>query len=326
MKFVFVKKQIPRSQATRVSRYKCINWNEYNRSLKLRGSITVWMNPAALNEWYYKGKSQRGAQYHYSAMCIQLCLIIRKVYHLPLRQTEGFVRCLFQSAGIKLKVPDYTIICRRAKGLDVDLGLSRAMKGKTIDIAFDTTGIKVYGEGEWKVRQHGWNKYRTWRKLHLGIDPSTGLIYAEELTLNSSDDSSMVKTLLSQIGNKIKNVLADGSYDTRKALDEINKKGIHPIVPPRKSGRIKRKCPEDDSFFNRNAAIRTIRKYGLKKWKKLSGYHKRSTIETTMFRYKTTFGDKFQSREFERQKTESKIACYILNTMLTIARPITVKN
>ena len=103
------------------------------------------------------------------------------------------------------------------------------------------------------------------------------------------------------------------------------KKEFIPLFPPRKSARIKRKCPEDDSFFIRNQVIRTIRKRGRKKWKKLSRYHKQSTIETTMFRYKTTFGDKFQSREFERQKTESKIACYILNTMLTIARPTSIK-
>ena len=194
----------------------------------------MWMNPAALHEWYHLGKKQRGAQYQYSGMCVQLCLIVRRIYHLPLRQTEGFVGGLFQSAGLKLRVPDYTLICRRTKELDVDLGISKAMKGKTIDIAFDTTGIKVYGELEWKVRQHGWSKYRTWRKLHLGIDPSTGLIHAEELTLNSSDDSLMVKSLLGQIDCKIKNALADGSYDTRKALDEFNKKGIHPIVPPSK--------------------------------------------------------------------------------------------
>ena len=142
-----MKKQKPtRLVVTRGSRYKRINWNEYNRSLELRGSITVWMNPAALHEWYHLGKKQRGAQYQYSGMCVQLCLIVRRIYHLPLRQTEGFVGGLFQSAGLKLRVPDYTLICRRTKELDVDLGISKAMKGKTIDIAFDTTGIKVYGE------------------------------------------------------------------------------------------------------------------------------------------------------------------------------------
>jgi hypothetical protein len=311
--FVFVKKHKTRSLATRDSRSKVINWNEYNRSLKERGSIKVWVNEQAIKHWYYHGKSQKGAQFQYSDMCIQMCAVIRCLYHLPLRQTEGFLTSFFQSALIGLKVPNYSVICRRLKTLVVDLGLTKEQMQKPIDVVFDTTGLKVYGEGEWKVRQHGYSKYRTWRKMHIAMDPETGLIHGEELTLNSCDDSTMVKPLLEQITNPINKALADGSYDTRKALDELHKRGVLPIIPPRKSARIKRRCTQEDSFFLRNDCIRTIRKYGRKKWKKLAGYHQRSKVETTMFRFKTILTEKLKSRTFERQQREVKIGCLILN-------------
>ena len=316
-----------RSRVTKGNRYKIINWNEYNQSLKLRGSVNIWMNTKAIKQWYYQGKTQRGAQYVYSNMCIELCLMLRKIYHLPLRQTEGFVSSLMQSSGLKLSIPDYTILCRRSKTLKIDLGIENKMaKGETINIALDSTGLKVYGEGEWKVRQHGYSKYRTWRKLHIGIDPQTGIIHTQELTLNSNDDSALVETLIDQVESPIDKVLGDGIYDTRKAYDPLHKRNIKRIIPPRKSARITRKCDKDDSFYQRNEAIRYIRKHGKRKWKRKMGYHQRSKVETTMFRYKTTFGYKLQSREFERQKTEAKICCKILNQMIEIGKPIIIKN
>jgi hypothetical protein len=124
VKFVFVKKHTSRSQVTGGNRSKDKNWNEYNRSLKERGSINLWVHQQAIKQWYYQGKKQRGAQFHYSNMCIQMCAVIRMLYHLPLRQTEGFLSSFFQSALIGLQVPNYTVICRRLKTLEVDLGLT----------------------------------------------------------------------------------------------------------------------------------------------------------------------------------------------------------
>jgi hypothetical protein len=328
VKFVFVKKHTrSRSQAAKGRRYKVNNWSEYNRSLKSRGSITVWLNTESLNQWYYIGKTQRGAQYQYSETCIELCFILRKVYRLPLRQTEGFIVSILQLADIELHVPDYTVICRRIKSLKVDLGVeSKLAKGEKIDIALDATGLKVYGEGEWKVRQHGYSKHRTWRKLHIGIDPNTGLIHAQKLTLNSQDDSSLVESLIEQVKSPINKFLGDGIYDTRKAYNALTKRKIQPIIPPRPGARISRNCEKEDAFYQRNDSIRSIRRHGKKRWKKATGYHQRSKVETTMFRYKTTFGDHLQSRDFERQQVETQIGCEILNKFTILGRPVTSKN
>lgn len=323
-----MKKQNPtRLPVTRGNRYKVINWNEYNRSLKLRGSIKIWISEDSLAKWYHEGALKRGAQYVYSDICIELCIMLRKIYHLPLRQTEGLMRSIMQASGTSLKVPDYTVICRRSKNLNIDLGIeNKIRKGETINIALDATGLKVYGEGEWKVRQHGYSKYRTWRKLHIGIDPLTGLIHAQELTFNSEDDSALVEKLIDQVKMPVEHVLGDGIYDTRKAYDPLHQRNIKPIIPPRKSARITRNCDKENSFYLRNEAIRNIRKHGKRKWKRKMGYHQRSKVETTMFRYKTAFGPKLQSREFERQKNETKICCKILNKMMQLGKPIFNKN
>lgn len=321
------KQNSARSRVTKGNTYKVKNWNEYNRALVSRGSLSIWINKKDLEGWYYQGEQQRGGQFEYSDLCIELCVILRKVYHLGLRQTEGFMSSIMEMNGLGLKVPDYTVICRRSKILNLDLGIMDKIKsGEKINIVLDATGLKVYGEGEWKVRQHGYSKHRTWRKLHIGIDPQTGLIHTQELALNSQDDSSLVEKLIEQVISPIEHVIGDGIYDTRKAYDSLKARNIKPLIPPRPSARIKRKCQDTDSFYLRNETLRYIRKHGKRKWKRKSGYHQRSKVETTMFRYKITFGSRLQSREFNRQQVEAKICCKILNKMMDLGKPIFFKN
>jgi hypothetical protein len=209
------KQKKSRPKSAKGERYKVTNWSEYNRSLKKRGSITFWLSEDVCSKWYYEGQSQRGAQQEYSDTCIELCCIVRKVYHLPLRQTEGLLESIIHLAGLELKTPDYSVICRRSKKLAVQLP-GKIKHGAYLDVVFDSTGLKVFGEGEWKVRQHGWGKHRTWRKVHIGADPSTGLIQAAAMSTNSITDATMVKPLLRQIKGKVKKFTGDGGYDKMK--------------------------------------------------------------------------------------------------------------
>jgi hypothetical protein len=59
-------------------------------------------------------------------------------------------------------------------------------------VVVNSTGVKVYGEGEWKTRQHGISRRRTWRKLHLGVDEATGEILAAVVTTNHITDGEML--------------------------------------------------------------------------------------------------------------------------------------
>jgi hypothetical protein len=294
--------------------------------LKNRGSITLWLSEDAVESWKHKGKKQKGGQYKYSDPCIEVCCMIRKVYRLALRQTEGLVTSIIAVMGLKMDVPDYTVICRRSKVLKINsLLVKRCNKGEHLHIVMDSTGLKVYGEGEWKVRQHGYSKHRTWRKIHIAMNPEDGMIEAAEMTTNGVDDAAMVKPVLEKIEEKVKKFGGDGAYDKSKVYDVLEKGKIKPIIPPQKNAKIGRHGNCRGKTKPRDSAIRYIRQHGRKKWKKVHHYHKRSLAETTMFRYKTILGDKLQSRTFDRQCVEALLSCKILNKMTLCGMPLSIK-
>ena len=303
--------------------YRVRNWADYEAGLQQRGSLTVWFTPQAVEAWYYQGPRQRGAQYTFSEVAIQTALILRLLYHLPLRQTEGFVASILALMGLAIRVPDHTTLSRRQAGLTVDWPLQP--KDQPRHLVVDATGLKVYGEGEWKVRQHGWNKRRTWRKLHLGVDEATGEIVAQTLTTNSQDDAGQVEPLLDQIEAPIEALGGDGAYDKRKVFKALaaSEQGppIHPIIPPRKDAKIEQHGNTNAEPLPRDETIRTIRKRGRRTWKKTSGYHRRSIAETQIGRYKQILGDTLHARTLTNQQTETRVGCAILNRLLHLAKP-----
>ena len=210
--------------------YRVRNWPAYDAGLKQRGSLTVWCGSDLAQTWYYQGPNQRGAQYTFSDVAIQTVLTLRLVYHLPLRQTEGFVASIWALMGLNLLVPDHSTLSRRQAGLAVARPPQRGRE--PIHLVVDSTGLKVYGEGEWKVRQHGWNKRRTWRKLHLGVNEATGEIIAQTLTPASQDDASQVEPLLGQVQAPVKALGGDGAYDKRKVFDRLAAPEQEPPIQP----------------------------------------------------------------------------------------------
>lgn len=303
--------------------FKVKNWQAYNLGLKQRGNITLWLSDSAIKGWLETSHDKRrGRPQRYSDLAITTCLTIRKVFHLGLRQCEGFISGLFSMLRINLAVPDYTLLCRRAARLSISLSPLLDKANGPIDIVVDSTGLKVYGEGEWKVRKHGAGKHRTWMKLHLGIDASSQQIKVCELTTNAVDDGSAVKDLLADLGTDIRSFTGDGAYDKAK-VREILPAGVKQIIPPQHNA-VKSKGTK--SYLTcRDEAITNISEVGRKQWKIDIGYHKRSLVETTMFRYKTIIGTGLQSRTLENQKAEAKISCSIINLMLQLAKPISIK-
>lgn len=302
-------------------RYKIRNWSQYNEGLKGRGSLFLWVQSDIADQWKHKGKNQRGGQKQYSDIAIELCLVICKVYKLPFRQTEGFLISLMKTAGFHLSVPDYTTMSRRSNGLKV--GLSASKSGTVTDIVVDSTGLKVYGEGEWKVRKYGAGKHRTWMKLHIAADATSQQIEAVTLTTNSVDDATEVEALLGQIQTPVRSFKGDGAYDKVKVRTTLHNRKIKQIIPPQHNAVTDRKGRE--YLRDRDKTIKAINTVGREKWKKKSGYHQRSKAETAMFRYKTIIGNGLSTRKFEHQVTEVKIACKILNLTLQAAKPISFK-
>lgn len=172
---------------------------------------------------------------------------------------------------------------------------------------------------------HGWSKHRTWQKLHLAIDSTDKTILANELTTNGVDDAAIVEPLLNQIKNKVKSFSADGAYDKIKVYEILSETNINLVIPPRKGAKIKKHGNKKGKKNPRDRNIRMIRKLGRAEWKRKIKYHRRSLAETTMFRYKTIMGDKLNSRTFDRQQTETKIGCKLLNLMTKNGMPKSIK-
>ena len=309
------KQQEPKSK----DKYKILNWTEYNMSLKDRGRITLWISEDAVKSWEYKGPREQGGKIIYSDLAIETCLTIKQVLHLKLRQAEGFVESLLTIMKIEKSVPDYSTLSRRAGALKIDLKATK--QSGNIDIVVDSTGLKVYGEGEWKVRKYGWSKHRTWRKLHIGINGDTQEIVAEELTENSVSDADVTEDLLNEAGEEIGSFRGYGAYDKKIVRKELRKRNIKEIIPPQENAVES----EDPVFKERNKAIKGIKKLGRKKWKQKVKYHKRSLVEVAMFRYKTIIGDRINARKFDNEKTEVRINCSILNVMTNLGMPISKK-
>lgn len=303
------------------AQYRVKNWAAYNESLVQRGSITFWIDDEVIKTWKPEpeGARQRGGQPQYSDRAIECLLTLRAVYGLTYRETEGFGQSVLDLLGAEVKVPDYSTLCVRSAELTVDLPLTSSSPQH---IVVDSTGLKIYGEGEWKVRQHGPSKRRTWRKLHLSVDEATQQIQAVVLTEAGVDDAEASKQLLEDTPGPIEQVSADGAYDKRKFYDTCQAQEVdHISVPPRRDARIWQHGNCAAPPLPRDENLRRIRRVGRRRWKEESGYHRRSLAETAVFRFKVIFGNTLSSRTLPRQITEARIKCAALNRMAQLGLP-----
>ena len=270
--------------------------------------------------WLYVGEKQRGSQFDYSDQAILMMLTVKEVFHLTNRGVEGFMRSIFQLLKINLPVPDHSTLSKRGKDLKVSLPKKNS---QSLNIVMDSTGLKIYGEGEWKVRMHGASKRRTWRKLHIGANPDDGEIQAVLLTENGVSDDQAVEGLLEQIEQTILDFAADGAYDKRRVYDILNAHSpeVNILIPPRKNARIWQHGNSKTERLKRDQNLRAIRKLGRREWKEQSGYHVRSLAETIMFRLKTIFGNDLSTRLMETQTTQALIRCMALNQMTHLGMP-----
>jgi len=304
------------TEATK-SQYRIRNWREYNEALKQRGSLTFWIDDEVLDGWLNTTQTgKRGASATYSDLAIATMSTMGSVMHLRGRQTEGFMTSLFQLMGVTLPVPDHSTVSRRLGKLSIALPVVEGRGARHVVV--DSTGIKVYGEGEWKVRQHGYSKRRTWRKLHLGVDEATGEILAAVVSTNNVSDDEAFGELMDSVEGEIEAVSADGAYDKRKCYDAIAERGAQAHIPPREDAQY---WEAEGETHARNQVLQRIEAVGRTEWKRESGYHRRSLAETMMFRFKTIFGNTCSRRTFNNQAAELLLACAALNRMTHLGMP-----
>ena len=298
--------------------YKATNWHSYNQALRQRGSLTVWFDPSM--QWEAAPSGRRGRQQAYSDAAIQACLTIKVLLGLPLRQTTGFVASRLELSGLGWAVPDFSTLSRRQKTLDVTIPY-RGSKGP-LHLLIDSTGIKVEGEGEWHARKHGGPKRRVWRKIHLGIDEETLESRAVEITGSHIGDAPVLPDLLNQIpaDEQIGSVTADGAYDTRKCHKAIADRGAHAVIPPRKNAKLWKTVTA--GAMARNEALRASKYLGRALWRRWSGYHRRSRVETKMHCVKL-LGQRLMARDFDRQVAELQVRIAVLNGYTALGIPVT---
>jgi hypothetical protein len=298
----------------RKRRYRIRNWRDYNKALVRRGSLTLRVDARTLDTWLNTDRAaRRGRQRLYADAAIACGLTLREVYHLPLRATEGFIRSLMRTLKLPLPVPDYSTLSRRSRAPEVSLARSRAIK----HLVIDSTGLKLYGEGEWKVRRRGWTKQRTWRRLRLSVDADTHRVASAFITAKDVVDPRALPRLLKAVEVPVGSVLADGAYDSRECYKAIHERRARAIIPPR-TGSV---LWGDECLQQRNTNLRQVQKLGAERWRQEVKYHRRSLVECAIYRLKTLFTDRLRSREVERQRTEVMLRCLTLNRMTELGMP-----
>src|SRR3954452_23328355 len=304
-------------------RHRVTNWAAYDAALRQRGSLTVWFTDEAVAAWRAAPRTTRGGQPWYSPLAIITALTLRAVFRLGLRQTEGLIGSILRLLGLEPAGPDHTTLSRRAARLEVPR--PRSGGSGPLHLLVDSTGLKLGGPGEWLVEKHGTRTRRAWRKLHLGVDADTGRIEAVELTTKEADDASRVGPLLDQVDGPIASFTGDGAYDREDVYDAIAER--HPeaavVVPPRK-GAVPSGTAET-APTQRDRHLRLIAEHGRLGWQKASGYNHRALAEAAMSRYKRVIGDALRSRADRRQATEVAIGVHVLNRMLELGRPESVR-
>lgn len=225
---------------------------------------------------------------------------------------------LIRLAGLDWRPPHYSTLSRRQKSLTVEIPY-RA-RGGPLHLVIDSTGLKVLGEGEWKVRKHGADKRWVWRKVHLVIDADRHKVRAVEMTDHRHGDGEIVPGLLTQLprAERIGVISGDGAYDTRGVYEASASRGAALVVPPRRNGKPWQ--ARTTGAAERNESLRAIRHLGRRLWKRWSGYHRRSLAETAMSRLKR-LGERLSARDPARQVAEVQIRCATLNTFNALGMP-----
>lgn len=306
-----------------MSRYKVRNWSQYNESLKKRGSLSLWISEDAIEKWQSPKDSHFiGAPQQYSDDAILCMMTLKVVYSMPYRQLVGFIISIFALMKLALRVPHFTTVAARAKLLGKHF--KRLSKSFPTDLVLDSSGFKIYGEGEWKVRQHGKQKRRRWKKFHIGICPKTHEIIVAEVTELEAADCEVGPRLLEKAPRSVKRAIGDGAYDTWNCYKAAHDGGQQLIVPPRE-GAVYSKGNEPWQKA-RNDAICEIIGLGnndeaIKLWKRLVGYHERSLVETAFSRFKGIFGPRLFSKSIDSQEIELKLKAHVMNKMTRHGMP-----
>lgn len=288
------------------------DWKQYNKQLINRGNLNFWITKKSLKFWKAKKSKKPGRPFTYSDEAIQTMLIVRFKYQLPLRELEGLFQFLAKLQDIP-QVPSYTQVCRRMQNLQLPEEL--VDKKNVTDLVLDTTGLKVYGEGEWCTKRYGGKS--KWIKLHVAVDPNSGKLVLAEETEENAHDTQLLKKALLRCNRRKGVVLIDGIADSARCYELSQKHNKKLITPPNRKAILRK----EEIYKDRNQALRAIKGLGGDElartiWGKLSGYSKRVLVESKIASWKQLLGGDLKSKTRSRVKNEVKLKARIFNQMV----------
>jgi len=305
-------------------KFRVRNWAEYDAGLRCRGSLTLWVTPEVLDGWQAVRRTTPGGQSSHSRLAIETGKMLRLAFHLALRQTEGLMASIFVLLDVPLSTPEHSTLSRRARTME-SISKGCVLPDGPIHFLIDSTGLKVFGAGEWLQEKHGAKARRTWKKLHLAADADTGMTMASTLTGNDVGDPSQVAPLLDQIEATIACVTADGAYDGIPTYHIVAGHGedVRVIIPPHVSAILSAEAEHNPSQRDQHILSITVR--GRLCWQEETDYGQRALVETAMGRYKAIIGPRLRARSCSGQQAEAAVGVAVLNRMLNAGRPHSVR-
>jgi hypothetical protein len=282
--------------------------------------LTLGITEDVVQTWHPSApEGKRGHPRTYTATAMATMATLQEIYPLGLRQTEGLMESRGELRHLAVALPDYSTLRRRRATLEIPRPRTRGRGA--LPVGVDRTGGKVFGEGEGKVRQHGYPYRRTWRKVHLGIEEASGEIVAAVGTTNNYPDSQLLPDLLAQVDEEIAQVSGDGGDDRRTCYEASRARHARATIPPQRKAKSWPHGHTRAERLARDENLRRIGQLGRAAWERESGDHRRSLAETAMFRRKTLFSERVTARGFAGQAAQVLVRCAALNRMTQLGRP-----
>lgn len=288
------------------------DWGRYNEELVRRGEILL--DFSVMDEW--KRELERandgkvGEPYHYPEAFMRLLGFIRLLFHLPYRQSEGFIRAMAKYVD-GLQVPDYSTIDRRVNRLNLNLEDTLIKSNSSVSIAVDASGIKVHNGGDW-IRKV-WKVKKGYLKIHFAVNIKTKQVVSMDVSSEKVHDGRRLKRLVKKAKEnvRVKRVLADGAYDSRENFTFLSDNKIKPVIRVRSNS-----VPKSRGCLSRKHAVIEQKMFKPKAWSRIHRYGYRWRVEGAFSSIKRIFGEYITAKKFVNMAKEMAMKASLYNLFI----------
>jgi hypothetical protein len=278
------------------SKYKVINWTDYNKSLKKRGKLSLLFPKGDLRSQFINDNSYSqgisGRTEPYSSAYIEIIFIHYRLFGWGIRQITGYFEDLWEGKNLDIDVPSFGNLSDLFSSLSVEVKqFCNKLKikldaGEDVSLILDATGLRFGRASHWyETKYNKACKNRPWNKMHLSMDPDMN-IHSIEITDNSVPDIAMQDVLIPD-DIAIDKIIADGGYYSIDGVERLYLNGITPVIPPPRHSVIHN---EEDSFWHDKIVNYIKTKGTVYAFHKKYGYGIRALVEALFSRIKRCIG------------------------------------